>query len=282
MPPPPLPSDSLHRNTTRRSVFSVILVACLPALGIVLYVLLLLSIVPCRSLASTNLPDWSFQPTCLLLASNGEPVFSPLPPLAVAEKSVAPTRFEFAIKVADFIETIFKVIGLVVGGLFAYWKFFMGRIFHPRLEPAVAATTRTEGGKVFLTASCKLKNVGLVSVDLDKRKSALRVLVATLDSAPQKVQEVRWPKVSAFTANVFEHHEWIEGGESIEDAHLFTMPHVASQVYRVELRVLRLRRSIGERFKEWRRRRRSSNSWSHHAIPSEIADQIDTNEQKNK
>jgi hypothetical protein len=176
-------------------------------------------------------------------------------------------------KITEIVESCFRIVALIVGGLFAYWKFFMGRTFHCRLEPTVTAVTRREQGKVLLTVCCKLKNVGLSSVDLDKRKSALRVLASTLTSSPHKVEEVRWPKISAFTADVFEHHEWIEGGETIEDAHLFTMPYVVDQVYRVELRVLRLRRTLGERYKEWRRRRRSSNSWSHHAIPSEISDQ---------
>jgi hypothetical protein len=110
--------------------------------------------------------------------SADKPLFNPLPslPTANAAPTVAPeSRLETASKLTGIVESGFRIAALIVAGVFAYWKFFMGRTFNPRLEPVVSTSARVEEGKVFLTVCCKLKNVGLSSIDLDQRKSSLRV-----------------------------------------------------------------------------------------------------------
>jgi hypothetical protein len=189
--------------------------------------------------------------------------------LALVEKSPAPTKLEHWSKVFGIVDTVLKIVAVILGGLFAYWKFFMGRTFHPRLEPAVTATARTEDDQVFLKVSCKLKNVGLSSIDLDRELSVIRVFLQDLAPATD-LGEVRWRDDSDLAVDVFQSHDWIEGGETIEDAHLFVFPHVENRACRVELQVFRLRRNLKERVREWRRRRKGPSNWAHHAILDEF------------
>jgi len=213
----------------------------------------------------TSLPGGTAPRVGLLpIASNSASTF-----LSVAAHSVSrnatPTKLESASKITGIIESVLKVVALIVGGLFAYWKFFMGRTFQPRLEPSISATARLEENQTFLSVVCKLKNVGLSRVELDREKSALRVLLQTV-SRTKKVTELDWPESSNKTVDVFKKHEWIEGGETIEDAHLFVFPYVPNEACRVELAVIRARRTIKQRWIEWKRRRKGPNAWWQHVI----------------
>jgi hypothetical protein len=244
---------------------------CLAGFGIFLYVALLLAISPYPSSAATNLSEWLFRTGETPVVPAGDALFHPLPRLALVEKAIAPTKLEYAGKLFGVIETIFRIAALIVGGLFAYWKFFRGRTFHPRLEPAVTATARTEADQVFLNVSCKLKNVGLSSVDLDPAISFVRIWLQDIEPGA-KPAEIQWPEdqepeeTEFLSVDVFQDHEWIEGGETIEDAHLFIFPHVPNQACRVDLQVFRTQRTVGERIREWKRRRKGPNAWAHHAI----------------
>ena len=188
-------------------------------LGVCLYVLLLLAISPCRSAASADLSDLPRR-LATTLTSVGE---TTLPTLALAEKSVAPTKLDYWSKIVGIVDTVCKIVALLLGGLFAYWKFFMGRTFHPRLEPAITATARTQDDQIFLKVSCKLKNVGLSSIDLDSELSVIRVFLQ--DLAPTTgLGEVQWRIESDLAVDVFQSHDWIEGGETLLVGPVF-LPH---------------------------------------------------------
>ena len=234
-----------------------------------LYVAALLAIAPYASGASHHLFQWPQEAASASLVPPVDVLFPPLARLGLVEKPAGPTGIEYANKVASLIDTALKIVALVVGGLFAYWKFFMGRTFHPRLEPTVTASARTEDGQVFLKVSCKVKNVGLSSVDLDKDLSIIEVFLQDL-AVTTYPAEVAWRKESDLWANVFTSHGWIEGGETIEDAHLFVFPYVQNRTCRVELQVFRAQRSLSERLREWRRRRKGPNAWAHHAVLDEL------------
>lgn len=230
--------------------------------------------------AASSPPGLSLQagPSSFAIADD-----SPLPRLVVISgntaESAPSTGLESASKITAVVQSAFGILALSLGGLFAYWKFFMGRTFHPRLEPGISATARNEANQTFLSVVCRLKNVGLASVDLDRANSAIRVLLQTLDLPPEDVEEVDWPEDSNLTVDVFQHHEWIEGGETIEDAHLFVLPYVQNQTCRVELRVVHSRRKLKDRLKEWNRRRTSPNAWSQHTILDRFENEPTPNKQ---
>jgi hypothetical protein len=180
--------------------------------------------------------------------------------------SAPSTPLDYVSKIASIADSLIRILAILVGAAFAYWKFFRGRTFHPRLEAGVSAVARVDSGTVFLTVCCKLKNVGLSSVELDRQASAIRVLLTAVASPTSKVREVKWPKSSELTVDVFQQHEWIEGGETVEDSHLFTFPYLADQTGKVELKVVHIQRNLRARLAEWRRRSGRPNSWSQHVI----------------
>lgn len=179
--------------------------------------------------------------------------------------SATPTNLESTSKITGIIESVLKDIALIVGGLFAYWKFFMGRTFQPRLEPSISASARVEENQTSLCVVCKLKNVGLSRVDLDREASVLRLYLQTVVLKPNTVVELQWSDSPDKAVDVFHKHQWIEGGETIEDAHLFVFPYVPNQACRIELGVIRARRTQ-TLFGKCKRRRKGANAWWQHVI----------------
>src|SRR6266571_1769577 len=155
------------------------------------------------------------------------------------------------------VETLAKICAIIFGGIAAYWKFFKGKTFHPRLEPSVTARQLVGKDKrLYLAVVCKAKNVGLSRININHRASALRVLCPQ-GSWADDIVEVEWPSKALLAVDVFQSHKWIEGGETIEDEHLFVLPNDVSLAYKVELRVTRQKRFC------WIPK---ANSWSQHAL----------------
>lgn len=154
-------------------------------------------------------------------------------------------------------ETFAKICAIVLGGLAAYWKFFKGKTFHPRLEPSVIAKQLVdESGRIYLSVTCRAKNVGLSRININHRASSLRI-VCPDSSLTQEIAEISWASKASLAVDVFQSHKWIEGAESIEDQHLFVLPEHLSLAYRVEVRVTRQKRF---RWIPW------ANSWAQHTI----------------
>jgi hypothetical protein len=261
------------KQSTLRELYGAITkTTCVVGVWAFLYVAILLAISPCASDASIKLSDSLLRTPLTPAILSSKSFLPPLPHLAVTGNAVAPTTLECASKITDIIKSAFGIVALIVGGVFAYWKFFMGRTLHPRLEPAVTATARIEANQVFLNVSCKLKNVGLSSIDLNREDSLIRILFQDLVPA-QELAEIQWPKKSTLGVDVFKNHEWIEGGETIEDAHMFVFPYVPNRACRIELHVFRIRRNMIGRFREWNRRRKRPNAWTHHAIVDQFVNE---------
>ncbi len=262
-------SQPTKTSQSRKSSGTIVKVSCIAVLGAALFVVILLAISPYPSAypapASTALGHWFIRGGTEPFASSLGSLFPPLPPLAVLEHLIVPTKLDYASKLIGTAESGLRILAYIVGGLFAYWKFFKGRTFHPRLEPSVTAAARTEAGQVILRVSCKLKNVGLSSIDLDREHSAIRILLRDLPLSSD-IAEIEWGRKSNLSVDVFQNHEWIEGGETIEDQHLFVFPSMPRQSCRVELRMYRIRRTLMERRREWKRRRKGPNAWAHHFI----------------
>lgn len=69
--------------------------------------------------------------------------------------------------VAEIVWRFVAALGIIVGGLFAYYKFFKGREFSARVEPKLSAgkVIRREG-KIYLQAEASAKNIGLSRVEI--------------------------------------------------------------------------------------------------------------------
>jgi hypothetical protein len=147
-----------------------------------------------------------------------------------------------AADIADVLEKGVRTLGIVVGGLWAYFKYFKGRIYRPRLELQALAKVIRSGEDRHLLVTAKLKNVGLSKVEVEQKGTAIRVLRWNPKSdAEGRILSV-WDRIR--TVSVFEHHHWTESGETIGDQKLFAVPPDSRVAFRVELRIV-------SRKKEW-------------------------------
>jgi hypothetical protein len=139
--------------------------------------------------------------------------------------------------IIDSSHKLFQIAAIVLGGIWAYYKFFRGRTFRPRLEPTLEASVVRVGTALHLKAKAQVKNVGLSKVVLDKEVSGLRIF--TVNGGSERTTEicpVEWQRRR--TLDVFKDHAWIESGETIEDNWLLSLP--ASQdpsAFRLELKL---------------------------------------------
>jgi len=70
----------------------------------------------------------------------------------------------------DFVQAFANVtqtLALMVGGVWAYFKFVKGRTFEDRLTPTVNGKFVSINGSVYLIVTTLLENVGLSRIVLD-------------------------------------------------------------------------------------------------------------------
>lgn len=125
------------------------------------------------------------------------------------------------------------ILAIVIGGIWTYFNFIRGRIYHPRLEPAISGTLFENKGVSFVIVRARLKNIGLTKVDISQVGMAIIIhsyQIARFD----EISTADMTRLAPFS--VFEDHEWIEPSELIEDEKLFQLPHYDGTGIRVELR----------------------------------------------
>ncbi|MEN3329171.1 MAG: hypothetical protein V7638_3978 [Acidobacteriota bacterium] len=150
-------------------------------------------------------------------------------------------------------------LGIVLGGLWAYFKFFKGRTFHRRLEPKITAKIVDQGNTKILIASMELTNIGLTVVYLNPLTS-IDVYVINLRT-PTDLSSVRLGHTPR-SFRVFKNHSWIEPEETIRDEMMLRLPNGDNVSYQLKLVVRSENRSIVKRWKSWRKRRRLGGKWS--------------------
>ena len=129
-----------------------------------------------------------------------------------------------------------QILAIIVAGIFAYYKFFRGRTFYPRLEPALEASVIEVGPLKYLKTKARVKNVGLSKVPIDKDASALLVYRAEKRLSATGVRPVDWQLNHA--VDVLVYHRWVEPGETIEDNWLFATSSSEEPVaFKVELKL---------------------------------------------
>src|SRR5215469_5898239 len=112
------------------------------------------------------------------------------------------------------VKAIAETLALMIGGLWAYYKFFKGRTFRPRLELTVSGKAWSRDNVTYLVAGMSLKNVGLSKLELSQEGTGLRVFSQSMVS-PENATKAEWDR--KITLSVFEKHGWIEPGETISD-----------------------------------------------------------------
>ena len=116
--------------------------------------------------------------------------------------------------VVDIVGTVVTAGAVVVGGLWAYFRFVKDRVYRPRLEVGLFGQWREVGGESMLHARVTVKNIGATDVELLQEGTALIVesMSAEQSDPPTSVQ---WTPLQA--SSILEDHQWIEPNETISD-----------------------------------------------------------------
>jgi hypothetical protein len=163
---------------------------------------------------------------------------APVPSPPQASTKVSTTSGSMAVSaVIDSVHKLFQIAAITAGGVWAYYKFFRGRTFRPRLEPTLQASVVRVGTALHLKAKAQVKNVGLSKVVLDRGVSGLRIFTTDGESGRTgEICAVEWQRER--TLDVFKDHRWIESGETIEDNWLLSLPTaVHYSAFRLELKL---------------------------------------------
>lgn len=140
---------------------------------------------------------------------------------------------------------------VVIGGIWAYFKFVRGRTYRPRLSVDMAGQWRSVDGVDLLHLRIRVSNIGASKISLNQYGTGLQ-LSFPADEQDGPPNEVRWQKVpliennndedeqpendgdvdeqpehygipQARTFEIFKEHEWIEPGETVSDELLLNL-----------------------------------------------------------
>lgn len=162
---------------------------------------------------------------------------------------------------------LLTAVGILIGGVFAYYKFVKGRVFKSRLELKVSGKVITQKQKRLLVASAQIKNTGLSVVYLNNELIGINLYRSFQLKGTTKEQQPLWKKPVSFP--VFQNHGWVEPDETISDEILIELRDDEDVAYRLELFV----RSRQPSFREWYESRRkykgSGGEWNSTSIVEE-------------
>ena len=118
-------------------------------------------------------------------------------------------------EVAKGAAAVAQTCAIVVGGIWAYFKFFRGRTFAKRLELSVAGTRLKQNEHEAILIKATMRNAGLAVVRLsDVVRVAYVYGIRASEWAPE--EGINWGDHLAM-ADVFETHKWIEAEETVTD-----------------------------------------------------------------
>jgi hypothetical protein len=135
--------------------------------------------------------------------------------------------------VADIIGTLVTALALLIGAVWAYYRFVKGRTFRPRLEVSMGGEWLTVHGKRLLLARVRVKDIGASVVRLRQEGTGLRVSSPVDSDAPGAVG---WEPGHVYT--ILEKHEWIEPGETVSDDVLLHLAVTEGQPVLFETRLV--------------------------------------------
>lgn len=131
-------------------------------------------------------------------------------------------------------EHIFTVGAIIAGGVWAWFHYFRGRVYWPRLEPRVTGEIVCVGKRAYLRAVVRLHNVGLSRVEILQRGSGLTVQGYEELDQPDGIEPARL-EAEVAVVEVFTDHQWIEPNEIVEEQHLLVLPATRSSAFRLKL-----------------------------------------------
>jgi hypothetical protein len=133
---------------------------------------------------------------------------------------------------ASAFQSIVTGVGIIVGGVWAYFRFIKEAPYRPRTEVTIDAR-RAPTEPPGLWCSLALKNVGSSKIALLQRGTGLRISEGRLET---DFQEPRW--ISHGVLKIFQQQDWIESDETIRHQLFVSLPAALSAPLLLELRLV--------------------------------------------
>ena len=132
------------------------------------------------------------------------------------------------IEFLKIIESLLTSLAIVIGGIWAYYKFIKGRLFKPKLELSIKSQIECYKTYKELLMDYKIVNVGLSKVNLSTCGIRIWKYISRADTLD--IENVQWAKIGSFPA--FEKHQWIEPGETINEMNLVALNDDKNSYYK--------------------------------------------------
>jgi hypothetical protein len=147
-------------------------------------------------------------------------------------------------------------IAVVIGGIWAYFKFIRGRTFAHRAELDVSSSLEESSGSLYLIATVTLKNTGLSKLPLNSNLKAIR-LSGMANGVPDNAYIPEWERI--VTVPVLDQHQWLEAQETVIDKMVYCLSRNQEKncgqiAYQVEVIVGAPRRLLTGKGTRWEAR----------------------------
>jgi hypothetical protein len=119
----------------------------------------------------------------------------------------------------DIAGTFVTAAAVVIGGVWAYFRFVRNRTYRPRLEIEMEAR-RHDVGTPLVEANVTVKNIGASDVRLRQHGTGLRV--SRIEDPIPADGIVHWKSLGVFS--ILKEHAWIEPSESVTESMLLSLP----------------------------------------------------------
>lgn len=150
--------------------------------------------------------------------------------------------WEQANHIASTIQNVLTSIALILGAIWAYYRFIRFRTLKPRLDFSFDVNSFSDGNKGHIAiVGLKISNKGNTRVDLRKDANQRCYLKYGLVTAPKSTEQVsiisQTSKQLKHVDKVFTAHKWIEPGETIDDVKILHMPTQNAIAVQLEMEV---------------------------------------------
>lgn len=137
--------------------------------------------------------------------------------------------------VADLLQAVVTSAAVVIGAVWAYYKFIKGRTFKPNLEVGIVGEARRTNGVIYLVSIVNVKNIGASKVDIQRRRTVLRVLAAKATPDAGAFENIEWEHLE--TKFALGSRTRLESGGSAVDTDLFRVADSGYIAFRLEILV---------------------------------------------
>lgn len=137
--------------------------------------------------------------------------------------------------VVSVLGTSVTALAVVIGGLWAYFKVFRLRSYHPRVAVQILAQWRLVNGHHLLHVRIIAQNIGASVVTLRQRGTGLRISFPS-PQQPEPPSVISWEVVRVF--EILGEHAWIAAGDTISDDQLLDIDVAEPVISLLEVRLV--------------------------------------------